>query len=443
MKKRLLALLVGALFLLPSALATAQTVPFSVSAGPVTLTSNGALTINNLSFYASCAVSVQGTFTATITPQVTQDGTNWSTVPGASTITTPTTTNYTISSFTGFRLNVAWSSGTSVTLSATCSTASLGGGTGGGGGGGSVTQGTTPWLIAGQGTAGVPGTSVLTIQGITAGQPVPISAASALPVSPTGAPFPIVASTTIPVSGSFSAAMPLGGGATAVPTAAGQSVAIHGFNGSTLDAVRTGALNADAQTALTSGVVQTGAYLFGYNGSTWDRLIDDANKRLQTSTPPPAPTVSPYAVPAGVLVCPSTAPGVSNSTYVATCDSNGYQNVNVKGTPAPASATATALPTAVVAVKASAGTLVTAQFTNSDTSTVYCSIFNVAAASVTLGTTAPLITVAVPAGLTQPVYTPPTLGAAFGTAISAACATTFGGSSFETAGKVAFSAFYY
>lgn len=43
---------------------------------------------------------------------------------------------------------------------------------------GSVTQGTSPWIVAGGGTAGSSGTAVLTIQGIASGTAVPISAAS-------------------------------------------------------------------------------------------------------------------------------------------------------------------------------------------------------------------------------------------------------------------------
>lgn len=39
---------------------------------------------------------------------------------------------------------------------------------GGGGGGGVVTQGTTPWLVGGQGTAGSAATGVVTVQGIAA-----------------------------------------------------------------------------------------------------------------------------------------------------------------------------------------------------------------------------------------------------------------------------------
>jgi hypothetical protein len=43
---------------------------------------------------------------------------------------------------------------------------------GGGGGGGSVTQGTVPWIVAGQGTAGTAAAAVLTIQGIASMTPV-------------------------------------------------------------------------------------------------------------------------------------------------------------------------------------------------------------------------------------------------------------------------------
>ncbi len=42
----------------------------------------------------------------------------------------------------------------------------------GGGGSTSVTQGTVPWVVSGQGTAGVPATGVVTVQGITSGTSV-------------------------------------------------------------------------------------------------------------------------------------------------------------------------------------------------------------------------------------------------------------------------------
>ncbi len=48
-------------------------------------------------------------------------------------------------------------------------------GSSGGGGGGSVTQGTVPWVVSGQGTAGTAATGVVTVQGIASGTAVPIS----------------------------------------------------------------------------------------------------------------------------------------------------------------------------------------------------------------------------------------------------------------------------
>ncbi len=56
-----------------------------------------------------------------------------------------------------------------------------------------VTQGTNPWIVAGQGTAGVAATGVVTVQGITSGTPIPISGsitATNPSVSATGAAIP-------------------------------------------------------------------------------------------------------------------------------------------------------------------------------------------------------------------------------------------------------------
>lgn len=87
---------------------------------------------------------------------------------GVSSVSSATATNY-------VRINVTTLSGGGtirVTYIGNITTASSGGG------GGSVTQGTTPWLVAGQGTAGSPGTAVLTIQGVGSGTAVPVSLAS-------------------------------------------------------------------------------------------------------------------------------------------------------------------------------------------------------------------------------------------------------------------------
>jgi|SRR5579859_2527885 len=81
-------------------------------------------------------------------------------------ITASSSTTLDIATGTGFP--AGWSAGSS-----------------GGGGGGSVTQGTVPWVVAGQGTAGTPTGGVVSVQGVASGTAVPVSASS-LPL-PTGA----------------------------------------------------------------------------------------------------------------------------------------------------------------------------------------------------------------------------------------------------------------
>ena len=90
-------------------------------------------------------------------------------------------------------------------------------------------------------------------------------------------------------------------------------------------------------------------------------------------------------------------------------------------------------------VKASAGQIYTINAVNLTTAPVYLQVFNLAAASVTLGTTAPTQQFAIPSSgdtngagfvLSIPV------GLAFGTAISMAITTTAGGSTTTTAGQV-------
>lgn len=65
-------------------------------------------------------------------------------------------------------------SDTTIAVGAVVSGGSSGGG-GGGGSGGAVTQGTSPWIVSGAGTAGVSGVNALTIQGIASGTAVPVS----------------------------------------------------------------------------------------------------------------------------------------------------------------------------------------------------------------------------------------------------------------------------
>lgn len=198
----------------------------------------------------------------------------------------------------------------------------------GGGGGGSVTQGTVPWIIAGQGTAGTPAGGVVSVQ-------------------------------------------------------------------------------------------------FPAGGSAFTATVNQGTSPWVVTTPAPVPTVSPYAIPASLLACPSAAPAVSNSTYLCTINSSGQLNV-LMPSPPPASVAATSLPTTgiMTSAKASAGTLVGATFTNSQAVAAFCGVYNTASAP-TLGTTNPLVYVEVPAGATVPVYVPPTLGDSFSTGITAACETGY------------------
>lgn len=61
------------------------------------------------------------------------------------------------------------------TVNMTGGSGNAGSGSGGSGGGGSVTQGTTPWIVAGAGTAGTSATGVVTVQGIASGTALPVS----------------------------------------------------------------------------------------------------------------------------------------------------------------------------------------------------------------------------------------------------------------------------
>lgn len=80
-------------------------------------------------------------------------------------------------------------------------------------------QGTTPWIVAGAGTAGVSGTAALTVQGIASGTPVPISGsitATNPSIGATGA--------AVPASGTYIAASVAGTLTGLVATANGLKV---------------------------------------------------------------------------------------------------------------------------------------------------------------------------------------------------------------------------
>ncbi len=152
----------------------------ALNANVATATMNGVSTAN---------VQITGTFSATLSAQITTDGTNWTTLPTITNIATSATSatitavgNYQVPVPASAKLRIiatAYTSG-SATASIRAST-----GTGGGGGGvaGSVTVSSSA-LPAGAataakqpalGTAGTASTDVITVQGIASGTPQTVS----------------------------------------------------------------------------------------------------------------------------------------------------------------------------------------------------------------------------------------------------------------------------
>jgi hypothetical protein len=128
-------------------------------------------------------------------------------------------------------------------------------------------------------------------------------------------------------------------------------------------------------------------YPFVFNGSTWDRMRGDTT---------------------GI----NTHPAASATTTGL--------SVNFQS----------ALTNTAVAIKASAGRLYGYNFFNPGTALVYVQIFNVAAASVTLGTTTPIMSIGLPSSSSASVGVDVnfTLPITFGTAMSYACTATPTGS---------------
>jgi hypothetical protein len=140
------------------------------SAQPVTLTSTtitGTVAVTGTFFQATQPVS--GTVAVSNFP-ATQPVSGTVTVGNASIpVTQSGTWTDTVTQATAANLNatVVFPSAQAVTLASTTITGSV-----------SVTQGTSPWIVAGGGTAGSSGTAVLTIQGISGGTVVPVSLTS-------------------------------------------------------------------------------------------------------------------------------------------------------------------------------------------------------------------------------------------------------------------------
>lgn len=206
-----------------------------------------------------------------------------------------------------------------------------------------------------------------------------------------------------------------------------------------------------------SGFLQTstgaGSNFMGYvevcgGGATSNCLI-----------PAPQPTASAGAVPASTTL-PVTAYGAcqyvtgviavtAGNSIPCQSDVTGNQKVVVQGplpTPAPASSAFAQViaTTAPIAISASGRPVLSGFFTNSNVTVTYCNIWNIAAASVILGTSVGLVSnLAVQPGQSMPFFTPTVQGVNFPTAISAGCTGSFGtaGTTMVTSGTTSISIF--
>lgn len=158
---------------------------------------------------------------------------------------------------------------------------------------------------------------------------------------------------------------------------------------------------------------QEQSFLMGYNGTTWDRIRTVGTGVLSASA-----VLTAGSALVGKVGIDQTTPGTTNAVVDTPVTSGGLSIVTGS-----VGATATA-------IKASAGQLYGYHLFNTTAAVAYVQIFNVAAASVTLGTTAPTFSIGIPAsgGVTVNFDK----GIAFGTAISFGCTTTRAGSTGAT-----------
>jgi hypothetical protein len=241
-------------------------------------------------------------------------------------------------------------------------------GSSGGGGGGCaspcpVTQSTSPWIVAGAGTAGTPATGVESIQGVASGTPVPISSGSTLNVAGTGtagAPGTaaltvqgISSGTPVPITGTVTTAANASVGATgsAVPASGTYAAGLNGGNlvGEAVDASgRQEMVGAAASGGSSTGV--NPVLVGGLSGTTLEAFATDTSGRLIGSY---AASVAPASVDITGYGAFGT-PGTSNSRPLAVatlgtdpCLSSGYVKSSVFAN------ISTATTTALVAVSGS------------------------------------------------------------------------------------------
>lgn len=261
-----------------------------------------------------------------------------------------------------------------------------GGGGSGGGGGGSVTQGTTPWIVAGQGTAGAASSAVQTVQGIAGMTPFLSAQSGTWNVGLTGTLPAYAATPTFNCgTGCFQATQPVSGtvAVTGVSTAANQTTLGNqttkindGTNTSSVKAASTAAVATDPALVMQLNPLSPGIITLGpaTTASTVPTNINSQYPVNSVTTTPTAVTASTTgttaataaslgatasvtnyvcgfditadatAITTGTAVLSGTISGSLNYLYTITAVTSGTSALTIRYAPCiPASATNTAI----------------------------------------------------------------------------------------------------
>lgn len=253
------------------------------------------------------------------------------------------------------------------------------------------------------GTAGTPSANVVSVQGASGGTPVPVS----------------LASDAVTNAGTFAvqntAATPAG------TNSIGSVTANAGTN------LNTSALALEAGGNLAAILAKLTAFAAAASTALFSKITDGTNTAAvaPASTAPTATqpalvvAISPNSVnPNGQTTMAASAPVVIASNQSPIQVSPGVAGGGGGATNLHFFSVATT--PAATAIKASAGTLYGVQAVNTGAAPAYLKLYNVAAASVTVGTTVPLMTIPVPTVATTGagIVIPFPVGVAFSTAIS-------------------------
>lgn len=296
--------------------------------------------------------------------------------------------------------------------------------TGGGGGGGGTqyadgdARGTATGTIAmvddGTNIQSLSGDSTgkLNVNNISGTVSLPTGAATSAKQLPDGHNV-VITSGTVTADTELPAAAALAD-TTANPTVPAVGSFLMGWDGSgaVWDRLKQQGLNADAQTAHAKGVLETASNGYVYNGTTWDRLRGDTTgvfvKDIQVVADDAAFTVGTTKVqPAGFLADETATDSVDEGDAgAARMTLDRKQIVTVQPHTAgglsvgnfTSGDTYTALTATAQVIKASAGKFYGYYIFNPNTVTSYVMVYNIAAASVTVGTSTALLVFAIPAG---------------------------------------------